>query len=143
MAPHPVVRPLGFKVVRSARVREDVDEQEAVCLEELGHFFQQQLVVLHVLHHLDRDDAVESAEVFVVNLHGRDVARLDGDVAQAELGSARFDVKFLGGRVRYHEEGTVRQPLCGVYREGAPPAAEVEDAEAGARGDLRPIEIYG
>ncbi len=53
VAAHPVVRALGFKVVGGASVGEYVDEEEAIGLQKLRHFLQQQLVVLHVLHHLN------------------------------------------------------------------------------------------
>jgi len=142
VAAHPVVRALSFKVVGSARVGEYVDEEEAVRLQKLRHFLQQQLVVLHVLHHLNRHDAVECAAVLVVQLHGCNVARLDGDVGQAVLGGTRFDVNLLGGRVGNHEEGAVRQLLRGEDGEGAPAAAEVQDPEAsGARWYLSAFEI--
>ena len=99
VAAHPVVGAFGFKVVGGASMREDMDKEEAARLQKERYFFQQQLIVLHVLHHLDRHNAVERAEVLVVDLHRCDIARFDSDVAQAELGSSGFNVNFLRGRV--------------------------------------------
>ena len=49
--------------VGEAPVGEDVDEEHAVRREPAGDAAQQQLVVPHVLEHLDRDDAVEAPAI--------------------------------------------------------------------------------
>ncbi len=76
-------------------MRENVNEEEAIVFEKLRYFLQQQLIVFHVLKHLHGHDAVKRAAVFVVDLHGGDVASFDTDVEQLKFCSTLFDVLLL------------------------------------------------
>ena len=109
-------------------------EEPPVGLEPRADPAQELRVVARVLHHLDREDAIEAA----TGLEDVGVGRPDLDAAQAAPSSLGLDPLALEPRV-----GDGRAPGPRGYRSAsqkrqrAPPAAEVEDLhpvlDAGAR----------
>jgi hypothetical protein len=100
--------PLHLKVVRVVEERENVHkEAPGVGLEPGDDLGEQRLVVLHVLEHLDRDDAVEQRHAAAVDgaqVERVDVGREDGDVAVALGGGGGVDVRLLRAAVGERED---------------------------------------
>ena len=91
VAGHPVVGAFVLVVVGVAAVREDVDEELAAGREPAGDFGKQELVVFHVLEHLDAHDAVE-LRGDVEDVH---VARDDGEILESAAHSLGINVLLL------------------------------------------------
>mmetsp|Transcript_21742 Transcript_21742/g.54628 ORF Transcript_21742/g.54628 Transcript_21742/m.54628 type:complete len:310 (+) Transcript_21742:116-1045(+) len=146
---HPVVVPLRLEVVGEVLVAEDVDESLGARLEPLGHALEEEVIVLHVLKHLDRHDAV----VLLAGGHREvvHVGRDHGEVLEAELPGPVVDVSLLVVGVGDAGDGALGEPLGHPQGEGAPAAPQLEHLLALLQlgpllhlregGDLRPVEI--
>lgn len=90
--PHPST----LKVIRRALMAEDMHEQLALWLQRCCYLAHKQLVVLHVLEELDRDDAVEGFGLeFIVD----NVASNYGQIGEALRFGNAVDMLFLRARV--------------------------------------------
>jgi len=127
VARHPVGAVLGGEVVGGVPVREDVEEELAAGLEPAGDAPHELAPVLHVLEHLDGDDAVVARGLGGEDVH---VAGEDADVPEAALGALAFDVGALGRGVRDAGDAGVGVFLRHPEGERAPAAAELEDLHA-------------
>jgi len=120
---HPVARVTDFEWVRESTMGKYVDEQQAIGIDPRSNFVKQALIVPHVLHHFDGNDAVKPLTGFEII----DVGGDDAEVGKTPLESLVLDVLALGVRVRQAHDGAVGEPCRRVQRERAPSAPEIED----------------
>mmetsp|Transcript_18976 Transcript_18976/g.52265 ORF Transcript_18976/g.52265 Transcript_18976/m.52265 type:complete len:354 (-) Transcript_18976:648-1709(-) len=140
VASHPISFSLRHEMVIEACVNENVHEELATRPERTGHAFEEQVIVFHVLHHLNGHHPVETRGVGPLGpqhrqrdfgeFHFRDVASDDADVREALLLGLAEDVATLTVRVGDTDDQCVRQPLGDVQRRGAPPTAQVQNSHA-------------
>ena len=143
MRRHPAV----LEIIRRALVREEMHEELAAGFQQGGDFGQKEFVVLHVLEHLDAEDAVEfSCEGSGGEGVGADVAGYDGEVGEVLARGDAVDVLFLGGRVGEGGYGGGGEDLGEVEGEGTPAAAfgrrdrsVLERWRIGGKGQTHPI----
>ena len=125
-------------------MREDVDEELPARPQPARDVCQQPLVVLHVLEHLDGDDAVEPAGLDVEAVH---VAGDDAEILQAASRRLGVNELLLRPRIRDAGDTSLGKLLGHPQRERTPAAAEFEDVlaviEPGALGIEREHPLLG
>merc|ERR1711977_205629 len=114
-------------MVRMLHVAEDVNEQlPSAWLQPPGKLLQKQLVILHVLEHLNGKDPVEGARLESVK--GTDVPSEHLQVCDSSLLGLSHYMISLCGRVRQRSDLRIGKPLREEQRERAPTAAQVQDS---------------
>lgn len=122
---HPSI--VVLKVIRHRLVAEDVDEQQrrVICwlhgggLEPRGHLAEEERVILHVLKHLNADDAVKFDITEFVQL---DIAREDLEIVESARFRCLVDIDLLRLAVGQGFDAAVRI-LCSEVQGNTTPAA--------------------
>lgn len=134
VASHPIVIAVGVEGISEGFVSEDVDKEETIGSEPGSDPLEEQVIVAHMLEHLDREDAVEGAggleEIHVGGDHG--------EIGKTEGAGLKIDIGFLSMRVGEGGDPGGREAFREIEREGTPAASEIEDIHV--VGDLSALE---
>mmetsp|Transcript_126314 Transcript_126314/g.404373 ORF Transcript_126314/g.404373 Transcript_126314/m.404373 type:complete len:513 (+) Transcript_126314:512-2050(+) len=137
---HPIRLRLRNEMVRELSVHEDVDEEAALRRQTIRHSFQQDVIILHVLHHLDGDAAIEASSLRPHLLQHwqscfcqgrlRGIASDDAEVREAPLLGPFHDPSTLAVGIRNSNHKALREPLGHEKRARAPPATQVQNCHS-------------
>ena len=123
VARNPVRRVLALEVVGEFTVGEDVNEELPAWAQPAGDFCHEELVVLHVLEHLDGNHTVERGVTGFEFIH---IRSQDAHIFESPPRRFGVDVGFLGGGVGNACDAGVRVFFRHPEGEASPAAAEFQ-----------------